>query len=324
MDWLVLGGTGVVVAIALQLWTTLRPAKPLALSGLHVFVTGGSQGLGFAIAKHYAEAGARVSIVARSAAALDTARKQLEAVGTHQVFAAPCDVTDFAAVLGAVDAANAFHGRVTDHVVCNAGISEPGFLLDQSNAVFHRLMEVNYFGTLHAVKAALPAMVARGSGGKFIFINSGCGVVAFAGFAQYAASKFAIRGLADALRNELRLFNMTVHCFYPGSIDTPMFAGEQAQKPDITKAIEGSTELVSPEAATASLMRGVANGTYAITNDVGIWAGRVMGNGICPRATMAEALLAPILVIAQVCFGWYMDGLVLSEKRNQKEKEKHA
>ncbi|EQC34982.1 hypothetical protein SDRG_07778 [Saprolegnia diclina VS20] len=308
-------------ALALQAWAKLGPAPHLDVRDHHVLITGGSQGLGFAIATQYARAGAKITIVARHLHALETARLALAALSAHPVCSLVGDVTDAKAMQRAIAAANIFHARVTDHVICNAGVSVPGLLLDQEMAILQRHMDVNYFGALHTVKAALPAMVARGGGGRFIFINSGAGLVAFAGFAQYASSKYALRGLADALRNELCLYKMHVHCFYPGSIDTNMYAEEQPTKPEMTKAIEGTTDLVSPDVAAASLMRGIARGSYAITNDVGIWAGRIMGQGITPRDWACypfELLFGPLLVLVQVAFGWYMDTLVLRSSTHAK------
>ncbi|KDO34519.1 hypothetical protein SPRG_00582 [Saprolegnia parasitica CBS 223.65] len=320
----VLGG-----ALALQAWAKLGPAPRLDVRDQHVLITGGSQGLGLAIATHYARAGAKISILARSQPALETARVTLAALSAHPVCALACDVTDADAMLHAVATANAnaFHARVTDHVVCNAGVSLPGLLLDHDMAITWTsttLARSHHQG----INATLPAMVARGGGGGFIFINSGAGLVAFAGFAQYAASKYALRGLADALRNELGLYKMRVHCFYPGSIDTKMYVEEQATKPSMTKAIEGTTDLVSPDAAAASLMRGIARGSYAITNDMGIWAGRIMGQGIAPRdwaCYLFEVLCSPLIVLVQVVFGWYMDALVLcSPKHATTASGKHA
>ncbi|OQR98945.1 hypothetical protein THRCLA_06616 [Thraustotheca clavata] len=306
----------------LQVWSKYRPAKALDVDGKHVFITGGSQGLGLAIAKYYAVRGAKVSIVARRKSVLEEAATELEKLSGHRVFIATCDVTDLEAVKKVVEQAIEFQQRSIDHLVCNAGISIPGFFVDQSVDLFKQHMNINYFGAVHTCKAALPTMIERG--GKIIFINSGCGLMSFAGFSQYAASKFALRGFADALRNEIILDSkkkIDVHCFYPGSIDTPMFAQEQASKPQVAKDIEGTTEVVTPENATECLMRGVANGTYAITNDIGIWTCRVLGHGIYPRellVVMFEMVFSPILVIVQVGFGWYMDRLASSQPIKKK------
>ncbi|OWY95870.1 3-ketodihydrosphingosine reductase, partial [Phytophthora megakarya] len=131
-------------------------------------------GLGLALAKKYVQKGAKVSIVARGLDKLEESKKEIEGVrkGSDQVFIQSCDVADFASVQKAVDAANKFHGRATDHVVCSAGFAAPGYFMEQDVSLFKKIMDVNYFGTLHTIKAALPAMVQRseegGEGGHIV------------------------------------------------------------------------------------------------------------------------------------------------------------
>ncbi|OQR90989.1 3-ketodihydrosphingosine reductase [Achlya hypogyna] len=311
-----------------QVWS-VATAPGFKVSGKHVFITGGSTGLGLATAKKYAQAGAKVTIIARSLDALQKAKDEIQAripaVAAHPVFIQSCDVTNFEGVQKAVADANKFHDRVTDHVVCCAGTAMPGYFLEQDISIFRKEMDLNYFGVVHATKAALPAMVARNEGGTFVYVSSGCGLISFIGYSQYCPTKYAIRGFADALRNELKLYNMKVHIFYPGNIDSPGYVQENKAKPAECKEIEGSADLTKPEQVAQSMIDGVASGVYAITNDLGIWVLRIVSNGINPRKnTVLEMALLPLLTVVQFVYVMYMDRVVDTSRHTRAKKEKAA
>ncbi|RLN52969.1 hypothetical protein BBJ28_00017457 [Nothophytophthora sp. Chile5] len=309
--------------------TKLR-APGFKVDGKHVFITGGSSGLGLSLAKKYAQQGAKVSIVARGQAKLEEAQAEIEGARKHAgdaVFIQSCDVSDFASVQSAVAAANKFHGRVMDHVLCSAGFSAPGYFLEQDVAVFKKMMDVNYFGTLHTIKAALPAMVQRseegGEGGQIVLVSSGLALISWIGYAQYAGAKYALRGLAESLRNELQLFGIRVSIYYPGNIDSPGFVEENRTKPVETKTIEGVSEPLHPDKVAQTLINGVSDGQFSITNDPMIFILRILANGVAPRwNTMMEAVLLPLIVPIQVGFGFFMDFTVWQTKWAREKKAK--
>lgn len=240
----------------------------------------------------------------------------------HPVFVQSCDVTDYAGVQKAVDAANAFHARVTDHVVTAAGLATPGYFADQDISVFHKMMDLNYFGTLYVIKAALPAMVARGEGGKFVVVGSGLSLCSWIGYASYSSSKYALRGLCDALRNELKLYNMSVTVFYPGNIDSPGFVEENKTKPEETKSIEGVTAATHPDDVAASLINSIADGQYTSTNETMIFFLRMIANGVAPRVnTPLELILMPIVFVIQFAFGLIMDITVYRSRKPKSKQE---
>ncbi|CEG37197.1 hypothetical protein F443_19099 [Plasmopara halstedii] len=310
--WLV-GIVIVGVSVVSHVVTKLR-APGFKVKGKHVFITGGSSGLGLALAKKYAQKGAKVSIVARNEDKLEESKQEIEIACNSEVFIQSCDVADFASVQMAVEAANKFHGRATDHVICSAGFSTPGYFLQQDVSLHKKTMDVNYFGTLHAIKAALPAMIQRsegGKGGQIVLVSSGLGLISWIGYAQYAASKYALRGLAESLRNELLLYGIRVSIFYPGNIDTPGYVEENRTKPAETKTIEGVSELVHPDKVAQSLINGLSDGQFSITNDPMISILRVLANGVAPRYnTVLETVFLPIFILIQVGFGYFMDYIV--------------
>lgn len=300
-------------------------APGFKVEGKHVFITGGSTGLGLSLGKKYAQAGAKVSIVARGLANLEAAKAEIEAVSKNKspVFIQSCDVTNFEAVQSAVSAANKFQGRATDHVLCSAGLSQPGYFLDTDVSVFRKMMDLNYFGTLHTIKAALPAMVEQDEGGQIVLVSSGLALISWIGYGQYSGSKYATRGLADSLRNELKLYNIRVSIFYPGNIDSPGFVEEEKTKPEETKTIEGITELTHPDSVAQSLINGISDGQYSITNEFMIFVLRVIANGVAPRHnTVLEMVLLPIVVPVQIGFGWFMDFTVWQSAKKKANKNK--
>ncbi|KAF1333552.1 3-ketodihydrosphingosine reductase, partial [Globisporangium splendens] len=325
--WVGVVVAGAVVGLSVLSFVVTKIRAPgFKVDGKHVFITGGSTGLGLSLSKKYAQAGAKVSIVARNVANLEAAKTEIEAVSKNKspVFIQSCDVTNFEAVQSAVNAANKFHGRATDHVLCSAGLSQPGYFLDTDVSVFHKMMDLNYFGTLHAIKAALPAMIEQNEGGQIVLVSSGLALISWIGYGQYSGSKYATRGLADALRNELKLYNINVSIYYPGNIDSPGFVEEEKTKPEETKTIEGITELTHPDSVAQSLINGISDGQYSITNEVMIFFLRMIANGVAPRNnSMLEMVLLPIIVPVQMGFGLFMDFTVwqAANKRANKNKK---
>uniref|UniRef100_M4B3A7 3-dehydrosphinganine reductase n=1 Tax=Hyaloperonospora arabidopsidis (strain Emoy2) TaxID=559515 RepID=M4B3A7_HYAAE len=327
--WLIGALLASVVSVVSFAVTKLR-GPGFNVEGKHVFITGGSSGLGLALAKKYARQGAKVSIVARGLENLEQSKTDIQRVCKHadaRVFIQSCDVTDFASVQKAVDAANKFHGRATDHVVCSAGYAVPGYIVDQDVSLHKSIMDVNYFGALHAIKAALPAMVQcsekEGNDGHIVLVGSGLGLISWVGYSQYSASKYALRGLAESLRNELKLYGIRVSIFYPGNIDSPGYVLENRTKPAETKTIEGVSALVQPEDVAQSLINGISDGQFSITNDIMIFFLRILGNGVAPRYnTMLETVMLPLLIPIQVGFGFFMDFTVWQAKRARENKPK--
>ena len=206
------------------------PRRPVA--GAHVVITGGSEGIGLAIGVEAARQHARVTIMARSVGKLEAAVVQIKAAapgGTStSINYVQCDVTDSASATKAFDEAAEL--APIDFVVCAAGAAYPGYFLEQDLAIFERTMRLNYLGSVFTAKAAVPAMVARSSG-HLILISSGAAAASFLGYSSYAPTKFAVRGLADALRNELCGTGVRVSVAYPPDTDTPGFEQENKTKP---------------------------------------------------------------------------------------------
>jgi len=231
----------------------------------HVLITGGSSGIGLALARQLAATGARLSLVARDPGKLAAAAAAIRAASpaAPEVFTAAADVAVESAVVAAIRSAEAVQGPV-DVLITSAGIARPGHFEELPVAVFERTMAVNYFGTLYAVKAVTPAMRARGRG-AIVMISSGAGLVGLFGYTAYAPSKFALRGLAESLRAELKPAGVGVTIVYPPDTDTPQLAEENLTKPAETKALTAAAGLWTADAVARATLDGVRRGRFAVT-----------------------------------------------------------
>lgn len=249
----------------------LSRAPKMTFPDKHVLITGGSSGIGLAIAKLCAAGGSKVSLVARDASRLDAARNQvLAGAHAHDVAVASADVAQEPAVLGAFAACEAVHGPV-DILVTAAGVARPGYFEEIPVQVFERTMAVNYMGAVYCLKAVVPGMCARGSGAA-VLISSGAGIVGLFGYTPYAPTKFALRGLAEALRAELKGKGVGITIVYPPDTDTPQLAQENLTKPAETKAITAGGGLWTAEAVARATLDGVARGKFAVTPGLQITA----------------------------------------------------
>lgn len=197
----------------------------------HVLITGGSAGIGKALAARLLARRARVTLLARSEPRLQAALEELRAgaEGEAQLQYVCASTTSSEQLLPAIARAEAAFGPV-DCLIANAGGAVPGLFLEMEMETFESQMQLNYLGTVRAIKAVLPQMAARRSG-RLIIVASGAAVVSFMGYSSYAPTKWALRGLADSLRNEMCGLGVSVHIAYPPDTETPGFERENQSKP---------------------------------------------------------------------------------------------
>lgn len=192
------------------------------MKGKVALVTGGSRGIGRAIALKLASMGASVAILyAGNAAAAEATLADIRALGAESC-AVKCDVSDYAQVTAAVAAVKEALGGV-DVLVNNAGITIDKLALRMSPEEFDRVLSVNLNGTFHMIRALYADFMRRRSG-RIINIASVSGVMGNAGQANYAASKAGVIGLTKTIARELASRGVTCNAIAPGFIDTDMTA----------------------------------------------------------------------------------------------------
>jgi len=216
-----------------------------------VLITGAGRGIGKRLAIGFAQAGARVGLLARSKAELDLAKLEIEH-GGGTALRIRVDVREFEPLSAAVDRMTVTLGGV--HVlVAAAAIQGPiGPLVGTKLKQWTETIEVNLLGVMHAMRAVLPQMIERRSG-KIIVLAGGGGAYSRPNFSAYAASKAAIVRLVETVADEVRDCNVQVNCMAPGGtythmIDEIIHAGDRAGH----KAVEEAEKIrrtggVAPE-----------------------------------------------------------------------------
>jgi len=229
-----------------------------SFDGIRALVTGASSGIGRVLARRLAEAGARVALVARREPALRELAAEIAAAG-GEALVLPCDVAERDAVESAARRAAETLGGV-DLLVNNAGYGHHRTFLEWDVADMERMLRVNFLGSLYFTKALLPAMVEQRRG-WLVFVSSVAGRIASPEESAYAASKFALTGLASALSIEVEDAGVHVLTVHPGVIQTPFFDAEALSRmPPVAKR-----QFVEPERLVDAILAALAAGRHELT-----------------------------------------------------------
>jgi 3-dehydrosphinganine reductase len=223
----------------------------------NVLITGGSSGIGLALAKQLSELGAKVWILGRDKNKLEEAAKSI-GLSSDRIFAVDVTKLDDLQSVSATFAQN----HLPLHLLINsAGVTQPGEFESQGLDIFHWMMDVNYFGTLYAVKTFLPLME---SGATIVNISSMVAILGIYGYSAYAASKYAVRGFSDSLRSELKLKGMNVSVVFPPDTQTPQLDYDNLYKPKITKELSSTAGIMTAEQVAAVIIKGISRKQYMI------------------------------------------------------------
>lgn len=288
--------------------------------GKNIIITGGSSGIGKATAERLSGEGANIFIVARDEAKLARAVEDIEAERIRpdqRNGAYSANVAEYRKIEGAVAAITEIGGACDILINC-AGIVHPGYFEELPLSTFRKQMEVNYFGTLHTVRAVLPDMLARGDG-HIVNVASMGGVIGAFGYTAYAASKFAVFGFTEALRAEMKPHGIKVSLVLPPDTDTPQLRGERELQPLELKMIAGALkpkefkrpsefiaywltrwlltddgEPMSPSQVAEAIVRGIRRGDYLVFPDAKLKLAYHLRGLVIPLGNWAQDQLAVV------------------------------
>eukprot|EP00397_Hematodinium_sp_SG-2012_P039276 GEMP01042857.1.p1 GENE.GEMP01042857.1~~GEMP01042857.1.p1 ORF type:complete len:352 (+),score=101.47 GEMP01042857.1:40-1056(+) len=284
----------------------------LNLHDRHVLITGGSSGLGKELAREALRQGANVTLVARTKSKLEDAKRELlsEGEGTegeegHQwVELVSLDLTKgFTQIAETVNELVQRRGNVDVLINCT-GNSIPGRFLEQDACVAEQMMQVNYLSAVHMTRAVLPHRPQR-----VCFVSSVAGLIGLYGYTSYTASKFALRGFAEALSMETHHHGTKITLCFPPEMHTPGYEEEINTTPDETKAMAEASFVDTSHVARCTL-RDVRMGNFFSTSSVLGWAACTVAAGCSPETSIGSALvqvflMGPFRVVVLVVLWWF-------------------
>lgn len=218
-------------------------------------ITGGSSGLGFALAELLGKDGFAIVVIARNQDKIDKSVASLAALNiSAKGFS--CDITDEVAMQKTFDSIKAEFEHI-DYLVLNAGVVSTKLLSDyKSPAELKQDLEIDLWGTILSAYQFLPLLR---SGSKILMISSGFGLMGAAGYSMYCAAKAGVINFGESLRRELLRKNIHVYVACPGDMDTPQFREEVKNAPEWMKK-ETPRKLMKTSEAAAKILK-MARGT---------------------------------------------------------------
>jgi 3-dehydrosphinganine reductase len=290
-------------------------ARRLNFSGKTVVITGGSSGVGLALAQESLSRGAAtVFLIARTQSTLDSAVNSLQFSSAQRVLSISADVSDWSSVEAAVSEISKSCQSV-DYLFANAGYADPRLFEELTADQFRNQMNVNFLGAAFVTRLLLP-LLRRGS--HVVFSASVCSVLSFAGYGAYGPAKYAVRGLAETLRNELKSFGIETHIGILSTVDTPGLKRENEVKPKVCSAIEGTATVFSAKEVAQKIIRGLDRGDYVIVMEPLAWIMVELNCGIIPSNNIfASLLVAPFLPIIRWVAVLYIDFLAKKHPKSE-------
>jgi 3-dehydrosphinganine reductase len=230
----------------------------------NVYITGGSSGIGFSVAKLLSSLGANIILFARNKKRMEDAIEEIKELkrDNNQSFSfMRLDVRKNGEVKATMDRAVITFGK-PDILINSAGIVYPDYFERISYRSFNETIKTNLYGTRNVIASLLSPM--KETGGYIINVSSLAGFISLFGYTSYCASKFAIIGFSECLRSELKRFGITVSVLCPPDTDTPMLQEETRIRPAEARAIASSAKVMNPSDVARSLIKGIRKGRFVI------------------------------------------------------------
>ncbi|XP_047333378.1 3-dehydrosphinganine reductase TSC10A-like [Impatiens glandulifera] len=294
------------LSLILFLFLIVRPHPvKVPIKGRHVFITGGSSGIGLELAKRATIEGARVSILARSQKKLEDARDLIRLATGIDVSIFSADVCDVEALRKAVDEAGPI-----DVLICNQGFYVARELENLNLEEVKFIIDVNLIGTFNLIMTVLPGMKARKDKGpvSIAIMSSLAGQIGIYGYSAYSASKFGLQGMAEALQQELIADNIHITLIYPPYTDTPGLVEHNKIRPSLNKIIGASFGVVEAGEVAKISLEGIKSAKFSVICSFEGWLLGVGSAGFSPQRSyimaFVEVAFASILRLVGLCFQW--------------------
>ena len=239
-------------------------ARTNRLAGQTAIVCGGSKGIGLSTAAEFVRRGGSVVVVARGNGVLQEAAGRLSALTQDGQFVdmIAADTADRDDIGPKLEAFIERYGA-PGYLINAVGYAQPDYAANLGLEEYKRQMDFNYFGQLIPTLVVLPHLLAARQG-HIAFVSSMMGYFGIIGYAAYAPSKFALVGLAEVLRHELRPAGIRVSVLYPPDTDTPGFARENVTKPPETHALSANVKIAQPDDVARQFVDGIMRGKFHI------------------------------------------------------------
>jgi 3-dehydrosphinganine reductase len=241
------------------------PKPEKIFTGKTAIVAGGSKGIGRAVAKEFVKNGGSVCIIARNKDDLNTAANSIEKARFSKgqsVTAISCDTTNLEKLKPLMENFIKKNG-VPDYLMNFVGYAYPNYIQDLKLEDFKKNMDINYYGQLVPILILLPYYMKERKG-HIVTCSSVLGFMGMMGYATYSPSKFAIWGLTESLRNEMKPYNIRFSILFPPDTDTPGFKKENETKPAEVHIMSESGGLLSPEKVAEKFMKDLINDKFYI------------------------------------------------------------
>ncbi|XP_013382180.1 3-ketodihydrosphingosine reductase [Lingula anatina] len=292
MFWTIVACSFVVFIIILYILSPIIAPKAFQVQGAHVLVTGGSSGIGLGIAKAAAKKGANVTLVARNLVRLTQAREEVEKCcngsSTQRIQCFSADISqNYGEVEQVIRKAEAHLGPVS-MLINSAGAGMSGRFDEIPLEEFRKTMDLNYHGSVYATRAVIKNMKER-QNGRIVYVSSMAGQLGLYGYTSYSASKFALRGLAEALQMEVKPYNIYITLAFPPDTDTPGYAEENKTKPEETRLISEVAGLFCPEKVANSILEDSVKGKFLCSVGVDGFLLTNLTCGMSPVTSLMEA-----------------------------------
>uniref|UniRef100_T1HQ05 3-dehydrosphinganine reductase n=1 Tax=Rhodnius prolixus TaxID=13249 RepID=T1HQ05_RHOPR len=263
------------------------------LKNKHIIITGGSSGIGKSLGHEAAKRGANVTLIARNEQRLVAAKTEVNAscvCSTQRIHTLSLDITnDFEEIEKAFIDLEQEMGPPYMIMNC-AGNAVCGKLEDTSTEDIKKMFQLNCLGSIYATKAVVEKMKSQGFG-HIVFVASEAAFVGIFGLSVYSASKFALRGFAEALNMEVRNHGVQVTVAYPPDTDTPGFAEEEKSKPQETRLISQTSGLWKPDEVAKRILNDSLAGYFTSTNGMDGFLLSTLCAGMSPSTNVAYLLL---------------------------------